>query len=186
MRIIRARVRLCFVATLISVGLVASGCGGRKDARTAGGGSGRSLAYPSGLSSASTPRDVAAVLIQALDADEEKTLMGLVAAKSEAAAVDAIYRQYGRTSDTAPEEAAALAAAGWGATYAFFQPGATEVTEERIKPAGADGVEIAVVTASGRNASTGEPRLLTIRLIREDGLWKVRAGLQAADAPPAP
>lgn len=174
----RARLRLSLVGILISLGLVACGCGGGKD----GPKESEALAYPSSLSSASTPSDVASVLIQALDEDDTETLMGLVATKNEMAAIDAIYRKYGKKSPMTPGDAAAAAAAGWRATYAFFESGATQVADKRIEPPSADGVETATVTASGKNASTGEPRLLTIHLITEDDLWKVQAGLDSSDA----
>ncbi|UCH34556.1 MAG: hypothetical protein JSV65_18870 [Armatimonadota bacterium] len=130
------------------------------------------------------PSEVAQVMIQALDAKDKQTLLGLVATKMETAAIDEIYRKHGRSHDTKPAEAARLSAAGWQATYAFFEKGATYVTEERMEPAGAGGAETAMVIARGANASTGEPQLLIIELVQEGGLWKVKAGLQTGEAMP--
>jgi predicted transcriptional regulator len=136
-----------------------------------------SLKYPSNLSAESTPKEVAGVLIRALDEDDEATLLGLVAAKAEAESVNEIYRKHGRNADTRPETAARLVALGWRATYVFFQEGKTEVVREVVTGDTAD------VFAGGK-APDGKERTLKIRLLREDGLWKVRAGLQSLPGRP--
>jgi len=150
---------VCFVLPC----LILCGCARREGSVT--------IPYPSSLSDSSTPSEVAALLIKALDEENEEVLTALVAAKSEAEAIGSIFSKYGRRSSITPEKAARVAAAGWQATYAFFEKGATAVAEEQISG------ETAVVRANGRNASTGEAQSLTITLIREDGLWKIRAGL---------
>ncbi len=131
--------------------------------------------YPAGLSAASTPSQVATVLIQALDAGDKQTLLGLVAAKHEADQMDSIWRQHGRSHETAPESAAAMAVAGWVLSYEWFEKGATRVTGERVSG------DTAVVEAQGRNPNTGRARLLTIELVREEGVWKVCGGLQSQE-----
>jgi hypothetical protein len=131
--------------------------------------------YPAELSASSTPSQVATVLIQALDAGDKQTLLGLVAAKHEADQVDGIYRQYGKSHETPPEEAAGMAVAGWVMSYEWFEKGTTHVTGERVSG------ETAVVEAQGRNPNTGRARLLTIELVREDGVWKVAGGLQSQE-----
>ena len=136
-----------------------------------------SLKYPSDLSAESTPKEVAGVFIRALDEDDGATLLGLVAAKAEAEAVNEIYRKHGKDADTSPETAARLAASGWKATYAFFQDGETEVVREAVTGDTAD------VFASGK-APDGKERTLKIKLLREDGLWKVKAGLQSLPGQP--
>ncbi|MCJ7749481.1 MAG: hypothetical protein MUQ65_00045, partial [Armatimonadetes bacterium] len=88
--------------------------------------------YPPGLSADSSPRQVAEALIQALDAKDGQTLLGLVAIEHGGSYIDAIYQQYGRESDKTPEEVARFTISGWGATYAWFQKGATRVTGEQI------------------------------------------------------
>jgi hypothetical protein len=131
--------------------------------------------YPAELSAASTPSQVATVLIQALDAGDKQTLLGLVAAKHEADQVDGIYRQYGKSHETAPEKAAAMAVAGWVMSYEWFEKGATRVTAEDVSG------DTAVVQAQGRNPHTGRARLLTIEAVREDAVWKVTGGLQSQE-----
>lgn len=131
--------------------------------------------YPPGLSAQSSPRQVAEALIAALDEGDGQTLLGLVAIEHGAGEVDAIYRKYGRESDKTPAEVARLTISGWGATYAWFQKGATRVTGERISG------DTATVEAQGINPNTNRPRLLQIEMVREDGLWKVKPGLQSRE-----
>ncbi len=131
--------------------------------------------YPPGLSAQSSPRQVAEVLIAALDENDGRALLGLVAIEHGAGEIDAIYQKYGRESEQTPEQVARLTASGWGATYAWFQKGATRVTGERISG------DTATVEAQGVNPNTGRPRLLQIDMVREDGLWKVKPGLQSRE-----
>jgi len=163
------------VCVLVIAGL---SCSKKSDSEGGASGAGKegkaavSLKYPSNLSAESTPKEVAGVLVRALDEDDGATLVGLVAAKAEAEAVNAIYRKHGREGATSPESAARLAAAGWMATYAFFQEGETEVVREVVTG------DTAEVFAAGK-APDGKDRTLKIKLLREDGLWKVGAGLQS-------
>ena len=131
--------------------------------------------YPPGLSAQSSPRQVAEALIQALDERDGQTLLGLVAIEHGGSEIDAIYQKYGRESDKTPEQVAGLTISGWGATYAWFQKGATRITGERISG------ETATVEAQGINPNTGRPRLLQIEMVRENDLWKVKPGLQSRD-----
>jgi len=120
--------------------------------------------YPPGLSGESSPRQVAEVLIKALDDRDGQALLGLVAVEHGASGLDAIYAQYGRKSNKSPAQVAGLTVSGWRGTYAWFQAGATRVTVERITG------ETARVEAQGVNPNTGRPRLLQIEMVREDGL----------------
>jgi hypothetical protein len=129
-------------------------------------------AYPSALSAQSTPEEVVQVLIAALDADDGQTLRDLVAVEDSFKDVSAIYEKYGKKSPMKPEDVAKLAAAGWGATYAFFQSGETQIQESTTSG------DSATVIAAGK-APNGDPRRLRIKLLREDGLWKVCAGLES-------
>jgi hypothetical protein len=131
--------------------------------------------YPPGLSADSSPRQVAEVLIQALDEKDGQTLLGLVAIEHGGSEIDAIYQKYGRESDRTPEQIAGLTVSGWSATYAWFQKGATRVTGEQISG------DTATVEAQGINPNTGRPRLLQIDLVQENGLWKVKPGLQSRE-----
>ena len=131
--------------------------------------------YPPGLSAQSSPRQVAEALIQALDERDGQTLLGLVAIEHGGSEIDAIYQKYGRESEKTPEQVARLTISGWGATYAWFQKGATRVTAEQISG------DTATVDAQGVNPNTGRPRLLQIEMVRENGLWKVKPGLQSRD-----
>ena len=131
--------------------------------------------YPSSLDADSSPSEVAEVLIAALEADDDATLIGLVAVEDAKKNVDAIFSKYGKKSNADPAQVAAMTAAGWGASYAFFKPGRTTVARETI-----DG-DTAVVIADGF-IRRGDARELRISMIREEGVWKVRAGLNS-DAP---
>jgi hypothetical protein len=111
------------------------------------------------------------VLVRALDDGDNKVLVGLVAAKAEAEKIDSIFARHGRSANTPPESAAALAASGWRATYAIFEKGETEVESQEIEG------DRATVYADGV-LKVGEPRRLKIKMMREDGLWKVRGGLE--------
>ena len=65
-----------------------------------------------------------------------------------------------------------LTVVGWRSSYAFFQNGQTTPTRQVIEG------DNAVVFARGTRPD-GEPATLEIKLLREDGLWKVRAGLES-------
>jgi len=166
------RLSVCFLVLAIASGCNRNDQGDGAAPQPADEPSATALApYPADLSAQSSPTDVATVLIRALDADDAETLRGLVAVKHEVEAVDAIYRRHGRAGDTTPEKAATMAAAGWQATYLFFETNATQVERETIEK------DTAEVFAAGKSP-TGKPRTLKIKLVREDDVWKVRAGLE--------
>ena len=147
------------------------GCGGGEEAEPEA----ALPPYPATLSAASSPSQVAEVLIQALDAEDGQTLLALVAVEHGGSEIDAIYQKYGRESDQTPEQVASLTISGWGATYAWFQKGSTRVTGERISG------DTVTVEAQGINPNTGRPRLLQIEMVRENGVWKVKPGLQSRE-----
>jgi hypothetical protein len=157
---------------------VAVGCGGGgddEDEASTDGAPTAVIEYPEELSSASTPTEVAEVLIRALDEGDNETLGGLVASKAEAEAINKIFAKHGRRGNTRPESAAALALSGWRASYATFRKGETEVEREVV-----DG-DTATVFTRGM-LRVGKSQGLKIRMLREgppEGAWKVRAGLQA-------
>ena len=167
---------LLSILSAIIFAVMSSGCG-KKDEQveepgTTGEGASRvSLMYPAALSSQSSPSDVASVLIKALDENDQNTLSGLVATQEGVRAVEGIYRKHGKSGGTTPEKAAALAAAGWRATYSFLKKNETAVKSESIEG------ERAVVIAEGKTLA-GETRTLRIELFREDGVWKVGAGIR--------
>jgi len=177
---------MCAKRLLVVVGIMlgmsfVAGCGKGEDGEASPQGLGAeqgpqaaapaSAAYPAGLSSSSSPTEVAQALIKALDEEDEGTLLGLVAAKAEAKDIEAIFEKHGRKTKRALKAAPGLAAAGWQATYAFCQSGQTTVTREEV--AG----ETATVFAAGK-APDGSPKTLKIKLVREDGVWKVKGGLE--------
>ncbi len=167
-----------FFLTAVSLVVVVSGCGGDTDDNESGSGGsseGQSsglLEYPSNLSGDSSPEQVATVLITALDEKDKGTLLGLVATKAASAKIDAIFRKHGRARRTEPVKAAGLTVVGWGSTYAFFQNGQTKVKRQAIEG------DNAIVFASGKRPD-GKAATLKIKLIREGGLWKIRAGLES-------
>lgn len=173
---------MCAKQLLVVVGIMlgmsfVAGCGKGEDGEAAPQEPGAeqspqaSAAYPAGLSSSSTPTEVAQVLIKGLDEEDEGTLLGLVAAKAVAKDIEAIFAKHGRKSKGASKEAAGLAVAGWQATYAFYESGQTTVTREELTG------ETATVFAAGK-APDGSSKTLKINLVREDGVWKVKAGLE--------
>ena len=178
---------MCAKRLLVVVGIMmglsfVAGCGKGEEGETApqqGSGAEQgtqaaaaaSAAYPAGLSSSSSPSEVAQALIKALDEEDEGTLLGLVAAKAVAKDIEAIFEKHGRKSKGASKAGPAFAVAGWQATYAFCQSGQTTVTREEV--AG----ETATVFAAGK-APDGSSKTLKIKLVREDGVWKVEAGLE--------
>ena len=170
----RGAVLLLVVVSLVPIG---QGCGGKTEngtapeAETETAGSPAAASYPAALSAASTPSEVARVLVQALDAQNKATLLGLVATKAATEQVDAIYKKYGKRSPIKPEANAALAAGGWLATYSFVQSGQTEVKGERITG------ESATVTAAAKGPD-GTARTLMIKLVREERVWKVLPGIE--------
>ena len=129
------------------------------------------VAYDPGITAQSTPTEVVQRAIQGLDEDNPQLLAALVAARHEAEAVNQIFRRHGKKAATTPQAAAALAAAGWRATYALFKQGATRVEQEHVNG------DTAIVIMRGENGLTGAPAMLRFNLIREDGLWKIKAGL---------
>ena len=162
---------------IVAATLVAAGCGRGKEESEATPApetpAAGTPAYPAGLSATSSPKDVAAVLIKALDDDDNGTLLGLVAVKAASQDVNAIYEKHGRKSGLTPEKVAKLAIGGWRLTYNFFEKGQTAVTREQITG------NTATVFADGK-APDGTPKTMKINLVREDGLWKVMPGLGSA------
>jgi len=133
----------------------------------------RTRSYDTGVTPQTTPTQVVRLAIQGLDEGNTPLLAALVAARDAAEGMNQIYRKYGREGKTTPQAAAAFAAGGWRASYAFFEKGATVVEREKITG------DKATVLTRGANRSTGEPATLRFNLIREDGLWKIRPGLHA-------
>ena len=167
----RRGVTVSALAILVCWLLALSGCEGKGTETQA---ESKALApYPSSLSTQSSPSQVAEVLIQALDAGDDQVLQGLVAVQREAEAIDRIYGKYGKKHATTPADAAALAASGWKASYAWFAPGTTYVVRENING------DTAWVKAQGVNPTTRKARELVISMVQEEGVWKVAAGLKA-------
>lgn len=167
------------LASLLSllVVLCVAGCGetDTEDEATRNGQPAETIPYQDDLSADSTPLEVARRLIRALDKDDLATLEGLVAVKAEARDVQSLYAKYGREAGlqqaVKPARIARMTATGWQLTYAFFRPGETTVEEASV-----DGRQ-AVVYARGTRRD-GRTASLRIEMVRENGLWKIRAGLK--------
>jgi len=128
-------------------------------------------AYGITLTKESSPREVASVLIKGLDNDDEVGLTKLVAVKNEMAEIEKIYQKYGqRAKKLTPEKVAITTAKGWIACYAIFEPGRTRIIGEKVEG------EKAYVYCVGIDPQRKE-RAFEIRMVREDGWWKVIAGL---------
>ncbi len=123
-----------------------------------------------------SPTQVAEALFAALDADDGARLRGLAARRTIAEALNRIGRGRLRFSET---KAVGLAVAGWGATYAFIEPGSTTTTEERITG------DRASVFADCRNGADGKLRGLEVELAREKEGWRVSRLVPKGAGPPA-
>ena len=178
-KIIRARPSrtifpILFLLTTLCLVVLMEGCGRKGQEGISGTSRAQPAAileYPSALSAQSSPEEVGRTLIEALEAGQKKTLLGLVAVKQGSADIEGIYRKHGRESDMKPEAVAALAVAGWSATCSFFQFGQTQIERHEIQG------DSAIVYAAGATRD-GTRRTLEISLVREDGFWKVCPGIQ--------
>lgn len=121
------------------------------------------------LTEESPPRDVARLLIQALDNDDEQILTKLVAVKYEAQAIARIRQQLAALGKKlTPEKIAVITAAGWRGTYLSFTPGRTRITGEIILGETAY-VNIIATTIQGKEQPNA------IKMVREDNRWKIPA-----------
>jgi len=143
-------------------------CGGQK--QTAQVGQPDTIAgYGIVLTKESPPQDVARLLIQALENDNEELLAKLVAVKYEARALTTTRRQLAALGKKlTPEKIAVMTAAGWCGTYLSFTPGRTRITDETICG------DTAYVNIIAINLQ-GEERPIAIKMVREDGRWKIPA-----------
>ena len=76
-------------------------------------------------------------------------------------------------------KAVGFAVAGWGATYAFIEPGSTTTTEEHVTG------DRASVFADCRNDADGKPSRLEVELAREKEGWRVSRLVPKGAGPPA-
>jgi hypothetical protein len=129
-------------------------------------------AYGTTLTKESPPEQVAELLIKGLDNKDTELLKKLVAVRHEMEAVEAIYSKYGKKSNISPDKSAALAVAGWQATYSFFKEGQTTITKTEI-----DG-DTAAVYATAKGGTNMENRYIRINMVKEDGWWKATAGIK--------
>jgi hypothetical protein len=166
-----------FIACVI-LALAISGCGDKgaegESATEQGANKSSSAlpAYPESLSAESTPTEVATVLITALDAGNNQTLLGLVAIDKGMAEMGAIYRKHGRKSPLTPAKVAVFTVTGWRASHKFVKKNETQVDRESISG------ETATVFAKA-TSPVGKPCTLQITLVREAGLWKVAPGIKS-------
>jgi hypothetical protein len=128
-------------------------------------------AYGIRLEKDSGPEDVSALLIKGLDNKDEELLKKLAAVEFAKAEIDGIFRKYGKKSDVTSEQAAEFAVSGWLLTYAFLKEGKTAIIQTEIEGGNAE------VICSAENSATGEPRKLKIELLKENGWWKVKHGI---------
>lgn len=124
------------------------------------------------ITKASTPQDVARLLIQGVDNKDEALLAKLVAVKDGKKKTEEIFAKYGRREKWPYDAVAKTAASGWQATYSFYDKFKTRIIEEKIEG------ELAFVKAAGINRVSQQERKFEIRLIKEDNLWRVRMGIQ--------
>jgi|UniRef100_A0A7C3UW02 hypothetical protein len=129
-------------------------------------------AYGLTLTKNSPPKEVAGLLIKGLDNEDESLLVRLVAIKYEMREVEEILKSFSKR--LTPERVASLTASGWLLTYSFFLPGKTRIEEERIEG------DSAYVYARGEKRD-GRMKTLEVKMVREDGWWKVTAGLKEED-----
>lgn len=118
------------------------------------------------------PMEIAKILIKALDEDDYNVLKKLVAVKTEKKAIIDIFKKYSQKPRiTEDEKIINLVVSGWILTYSFFKKGNTIITGDKV------GGDSAFVYATGIKLN-GSISSFEIKFIREDGYWKVLAGLR--------
>lgn len=122
------------------------------------------------LTRESPPEDVAKFLIMALDHDDVGLLCKLVAVEHESEELKKNLRVREGSVNFKAEDVESLVVAGWMATYAFFEKGQTFVTKVKT----IDGECIAMARGV---KPTGE-KTMEIRMVKENGWWKVMGGLR--------
>jgi len=150
----------CLALSAVLVAFIGYGCGGESASVGA--------PYPSGLSAASSPEEVANVFIQALEGNSTDALLGLAAAKTEAKMRNEFFKSLGSDQTTTAKEQASTMVTDWGIAYGVFQKGSAKVADSETTG------ETAKVKVVGKKAEDGTPAEMAVRLIREDGLWKVQ------------
>jgi len=161
---------------LLAAAMVLCSCGGKEPSAAQEGEAGEAYeVVEPDLPADASPTQVAEALFAALDADDGARLLGLAARRTITAELNRIGWGRLRFSET---KAVGLAVAGWGATYAFIEPGSTTTTEERI----AD--DRASVFADCRNDADGTPRGLKVELAREEEGWRVSRLVPMGAVPP--
>jgi len=129
-------------------------------------------AYGITIDSTTEPMKIAEVLIKALDEENDSVLKLLVAVKSEKNAIKEIYKKYyQKPREMKDENIRKLVISGWMLTYSFFEKGNTYITGDKV------GEDSAFVYASGLKIN-GERRNMMIRMVKEDGFWKVLGGIK--------
>ncbi len=164
------------VCVLVVAGLLCS-CGGEEPPTAQKGEAeeGYEVIAPD-LAADASPTQVAEALFAALDAEDGPRLRGLAARRAIHEDLNRLGRGRLRFSESS---AVGLAVAGWGATYAFIEPGSTSVVEERVKE------DKASVLADCRNDADGKPRGLKVELAREEEGWRVCRLVPGGARPPA-
>lgn len=177
----RSPLKRWWMVSVIVLAAVGGGCGGRRTAAPVRTQYPQLPAVPT-LTDKTTPDDVGRIAIRALDMEDMKTLAQLAAVRSESGAAQVMSRRYGRAgTPPSPEQIGPMVAGGWRTVYAEFKRGATEITSAVVAPFPTQGTETATVVAAGVNAKTKQPMTLTMHLVREDGMWKVRAGMESSE-----
>lgn len=124
-------------------------------------------AYGMTVTSKSSPMQVAELFVAGLDRRDENLVRQLIAAKAEEKKLADIM---GRRARVSAKDAMDVAAAGWIASYSYFEPNVSRVVSQSIH-----GNE-ATVEVTGVYGSAREPRTIEIHMVREDGLWRVVGG----------
>ena len=151
-----------------------SGCRNKKE-RGSDGGSPKPeeiSAYGMTLTAESYPGKVAGLFIKALDNGDTDILKKLVAVEDARKETEAIFGKYGKATDMTSEKVSGLVIAGWKASYAFFREGQTSIFGIKVEGGNAE------VYATAVNKSTGKNGKILICLVKENGWWKVKAGIE--------
>jgi len=167
MRYFHSKSSLLIILPIFLLFLILSDCGKEEKKVTAA----ITYSYPAALSESSTPSDVAQVLIKGLDEGDNKTLIGLVA-KESIEEIDAMTQKLRGNSKPKEGSGVAMIVAGWKMTCSFSQPSSTQVVNEDISG------DNAIVYLLAHNATTGAEQHLEVKMVREEGLWKVKAGIE--------
>ena len=160
--------QLLFIPALVMIAL--TGC--RDAGDRAGPGQPVEISgYGVTLMETAAPAEVVKLFITALEHRDVELLKKLTAVEYAQEDIGRIFRRHGIKPGVSREQAAGFAVSGWLSIYAYFVEGRTVVGAATVEG------ETATVVATGLNRATGKEWVIRVGLLREDGWWKVKHGV---------